>query len=237
MRNLSLHLPERIKEIGRNLLYLCRTKHEAELAYWKKCFAKEGGFSNEHYRKLLLGMAGEADDNFLADKRVADFGCGPRGTLCWIGSTDTKIGIDVLTAKYLELFGSVMKQHGMLYLSSTETMIPLPDAFLDVLFTLNAFDHVANPDVMGSEFRRILKPGGELIGSFNLNEPKTKAEPQCLQESWVRNHLLTGYEIISWRVTAKPTSGYLYQPLLDNKLLPVNNEPAILWVRAKKKNG
>lgn len=224
-----------IKQIGRNLFYLFRSKHGAELAYWKKSYHNEGeSFQNAHYQKLLLSMAGEADDLFLANKRIADFGCGPRGTLSWVTSTDTKIGIDVLSTLYLQEFGSAIKAQGMLYVSSTENIIPIPDAFLDVIFTLNAFDHVANPELMASELLRILKPGGDFIGSFNLNEAKTKAEPQTLTEVWLRKHFFAGYQITSWRVSAKPETGYLYQPLLDNALLPAKKEAAILWVRATK---
>jgi SAM-dependent methyltransferase len=224
-----------LKQIGRNLFYFMRSKQGTELQYWKKCYKNESGaFHNTHYKRLLLGMAGETDDSFLTGKRIADFGCGPRGTLNWISSTDIKIGIDVLTPLYLQHFSGAMKSHGMIYISSTENMIPIPDAYLEVIFTLNAFDHVAFPDAMASELKRILKPGGELIGSFNLNEPKTKAEPQTLSETWLRNKLFDGYVISSWRVTAKPNSGYLYQPLLDDKLIPAKQEPAILWVRARK---
>lgn len=93
---------------------------------------------------------------------------------------------------------------------------------------------MADIEIMAAELRRILKKGGELIGSFNLNEAKTKTEPHTLSESWLRNSFFAGYEISSWRISAKPQSGYLYQPLLDAKLLPVDDSPAILWVRARR---
>lgn len=223
------------KQIGRKLFYLCRSKAGAELGYWKKCFRREGNtFQNEHYQRLLLAMAGEADDGFLRGLRIADFGCGPRGSLSWVSSTETKIGIDLLATAYLQHFPAALKTHGMIYVTSTEKLIPIPAAYLDTIFTLNAFDHVADIDLMADEIRRILKPGGELIGSFNLNEAKTKAEPHCLNETWLRESFFAGYEISSWRVSAKPKAGYLYQPLLDDKLLPVDHGPAILWVRARK---
>ena len=223
------------KDIGRRLFYLFRSKEQAELGYWKRCFCIDNGvFDNAHYESLFLAMAGEADDGFLKGKRIADFGCGPRGSLSWVKSTETKIGIDLLTTAYLRNFASEMKTHGMIYVNATEELIPLPDAYLDIVFTLNAFDHVANIEIMAGEIRRILKTGGELIGSFNLNEPKTKAEPHSLSETWLRKSFFAGYEIISWLVSAKPQSGYLYQPLLDDKLIAVTGEPAILWVRARK---
>ncbi len=226
---------EWLKSIARRLIYLYRSKEDAELGYWKKCFRKEGQtFQNAHYQRLLLAMAGEKDDGFLKGLRVADFGCGPRGSLAWVNSTDTKIGIDLLATAYLKQFSAVMRSHGMIYVNSTEKSIPIPAGYLDIVFTLNSFDHVADIDLMAAEIRRILKPGGELIGSFNLNEAKTKAEPNSLCEIWLRESFFAGYEISSWRVSARPQSGYLYQPLLDDKLIPVNGEPAILWVRARK---
>lgn len=223
------------KQIGRRLFYLFRSKEEAELGYWKKCFRKEGkSFHNEHYQKLLLAMAGETDDGFLRGLKIADFGCGPRGSLSWVHSTDTKIGIDLLATAYLRHFPAVMKTQGMIYVNSTEKLIPIPDAYLDTIFTLNAFDHVADIELMADEIRRILKPGGELIGSFNLNEARTKAEPHSLCETWLRESFFAGYEISSWRVSAKPQSGYLYQPFLVDELIPVDDGAAILWVRARK---
>lgn len=226
---------EWFKALGRKLFYLFRSKEEAELDYWKKCFRKEGNtFQNAHYQRLLLAMAGEVDDSFLRDKRVADFGCGPRGSLSWIDSTETKIGIDLLATAYLQHFSAVMKKHDMIYVNATEALIPIPDAYLDIIFTLNAFDHVADIEIMAAELRRILKKGGELIGSFNLNEARTKAEPHTLSETWLRDSFFAGYEISSWRISAKPQSGYMYLPLLDDKLLPVDDSPAILWVRARR---
>ena len=56
-------------------------KHFFELAYWQERFLIEiGNLANDHYRKLMLGIAQEKDDSFLAGKIVADFGCGPRGS-------------------------------------------------------------------------------------------------------------------------------------------------------------
>jgi SAM-dependent methyltransferase len=223
------------KALGRKLFYLFRSKEQTELGYWKKCFRQEGyTFQNDHYQRLLLAMAAETDDAFLRDKRIADFGCGPRGSLSWIDSTHTKIGIDLLATAYLQHFHAVMKKHDMIYVNATETLIPIPDAYLDIIFILNAFDHVADIKIMAAELRRILKQGGELIGSFNLNETKTKAEPHSLCETWLRKSFFAGYEISSWRISARPQSGYLYQPLLDDKLLPVDDDPAILWVRARR---
>lgn len=52
--------------------------------------------------------------------------------------------------------------HGMIYLKSTEKVIPLPSEFVDIIFTVNAIDHVNNFEIMCDEIIRVLKPGGIL---------------------------------------------------------------------------
>lgn len=180
-------------------------------------------------------MADEEDDSFCRDKIVADFGCGPRGSLTWLQSAKLKIGIDVLIPEYLKHFASSMRKHDTMYLTSTETHIPLPDNSIDILFSINALDHVQNLGIISRELRRILKPGGELIGSFNLNHPKTKAEPQSLSEDMLLRYLLQDMEIVSLRISAPAKDSYMYQPLIDKKMLDPQGKEAIMWVRAKKK--
>jgi hypothetical protein len=61
----------------------------------------------------------------------------------WATPARERIGTDVwLTfAKYS------IAQHDMVYVSSTERKIPLPSNYVDVLFTLNALDHIPAPGV------------------------------------------------------------------------------------------
>ena len=98
-------LPEPIKKILRPLGSLFVSKYSAELSYWRSKFKSNGGvFNNAHYEKLMLAMAQETDDRFLQDKVVADFGCGPRGSLVWAASASMRIGIDVLADQYADEF-------------------------------------------------------------------------------------------------------------------------------------
>ncbi len=222
--------------LGRKVFYLFYSKQGAELRYWRRCFRNGGGrFRNEHYRKLMLGMAQERDEQFLSDKIVADFGCGPRGSLQWAGPALLRIGIDVLAAAYLKHFKTELLRHEMIYLQSTEEIFPLPDNCVDVLFTLNALDHVKHLELMCREIVRIIKPGGLLIGSFNLNSVSTIAEPNPLSEQKLKNLLLDSFEIISCRISGIPEKGYLYEPLLTGNLLELREGKGIMWVRASKK--
>ncbi len=223
------------KDLARKIFYAFMDKHSAELRYWKRCYRLDGQkFSNSHYEHLMLSMANEHDPAFMEDKVVADFGCGPRGTLAWIPHARLKLGIDVLTLEYLKYFGSCMQTHDMLYLASTEDIIPLPDKCVDIIFSMNSLDHVADLPRISAELSRILKPGGELIGSFNLNNPPTKAEPQSLNAELIMHSLLQGFSISHQYISAPNPEGYLYQPLIDRQFIDPGGKEAIMWVRAKK---
>jgi SAM-dependent methyltransferase len=214
---------------------LTQSKHSNELLYWKSCYTKENNhLNNDFYAKLMLSMADEKDDAFLIDKVVADFGCGPRGSLVWAKSAKIRLGIDVLASRYIECFSSEHLSHDMIYVTSTETSIPIPTALCDVVFSVNSLDHVQNLRPMCEEIRRILKPGGEIIGSFNLNHPGNRAEPQTLSESILKETLFKDYEIIHWWISASGPTNDKYQPLYSRQLKPAGRGEAYLWARARK---
>jgi len=214
---------------------LTHGKHSSELLYWKMQYNKEGNHLNNHfYAKLMLSIADEKDDSFLMDKVVADFGCGPRGSLLWANSAKIRLGIDVLASKYIECFPKEHLGHNMIYISSTEACIPVPTAFCDVLYSVNSLDHVQNLRPMCEEIRRILKPGGEIIGSFNLHHLRSRAEPQTLSESILKETLFKGYEIIHWWVSGPGPANDLYQPLYSRQLRASGRGIAFLWARARK---
>jgi len=212
-----------------------KQKYLAELKWWVDRFEEENkNFRNEHYKKLMLGMAKEETDEFLKNKIVADFGCGPRGSLVWTQSPALKIGIDVLVDQYFDTFGDTLIKHGYLYVKSTEHYIPLPTEFVDVVYTINAMDHTENFSAMAQEILRILKKGGTFIGSFNLNEPPTVCEPLTLTESIVKEHFFDKLEIEHTRIVVNDKKRY--ENFSDpNAVAPKDNQKSILWVRGIKK--
>jgi hypothetical protein len=86
---------------------------------------------------------------------------------------------------------------------------------------------------MCGELIRILAPGGELIGSFNIGEPATVEEPQSLKEADVRHHLLRHLDIVSYRVAKPGPQGDAYRHFFDDSPSPVST-PYYLWARARK---
>ena len=182
----------------------------------------------------MLAMAEEPNPDFLKGKVVADFGCGPRGSLVWARPASLRIGIDVLADRYADEFADNLVSHETVYLKSTEKIIPLPTEFVDVMFTLNAMDHTDNFSQMCSEIVRVLKPGGDFVGSFNLEEPPTPCEPQQLNERIIKENLLDRLEVRSYRITRKGPNENAYAPFFNGKLSYETGEEGILWVKARK---
>lgn len=209
-------------------------KYSGELAYWRNRFNIENrSFMNKGYRDLFLAISEEKNDEFMKEKVVADFGCGPRGSLAWTNLPKVKIGIDILANEYMRFFGDCLAEHGMIYLSSDEYRIPLPSNYVDVLSTINSLDHVAVLDNMVNEICRVLKPGGLFLGSFNLNEPKTQCEPQTLTEELLDQKLLCRFEIISRKIAKKGVEDTYSEIRMDHLVDHLSeNEPGEMWVKA-----
>jgi SAM-dependent methyltransferase len=217
------------------------SKYQGELEFWIERYnAEHHTFQNGHYEKIMLGMSQELNDSFLKDKIVVDFGCGPRGSLVWTTAPKLRIGVDVLVDKYFDFFGDEMINDNYIYIKSTEKHIPIPTEFADVVYTMNSMDHTDNFEAMLSEIFRILKTGGEFIGSFNMNEPATETEPQTLTFEMIEKifsqklqiqHKLTAFKGDS----LKPKRG-TYDCFFDKNIkLPSEKDICILWIRGKKR--
>ncbi len=209
-------------------------KCESELAYWLDCYREEKVFHNEHYKELMLGIADATDDGFWKNRVVADFGCGPRGSLAWTNSPCIKIGIDILVPRYLKEFD--LKSHGMVYVTSSEDGIPMADESVDYLLTLNSLDHVLNLEVMTKELLRILKKGGTLLGSFNLYEAASDCEPQTLTEELLDKALLSHFEEKSYKLALRDVQGgYKYMRSKQYIERGSSKEEQTLWYKGIKK--
>ena len=227
--------PEFIKKGIRPIRNRFVRKSDEELSFWKRRLQIDNGrFRNSHYERLMLAIADETTDDFLRGKIVADFGCGPRGSLVWAGSALLRIGIDVLSDRYAEEFPDEIASHNMVYVKSTEKVIPLPSDFIDVMFTLNAMDHVDQFETACNEIVRVLKPGGEFIGSLNLEEPPSPCEPQQLTEEVIGQKLLRRLQVQSYRLAQRGPEEDEYAPFFNGSASYTPGQGGVLWVRARK---
>lgn len=210
-------------------------KYIEELNYWRNRFTLEGGhFDNEHYENLMMNILRNKDQSFFEGKIVADFGCGPRGSLKWLKGAKIKIGLDVLIPEYMACFPGELKTHDMIYTTTSESHIPLPDNFVDALFTINSFDHAASPRLMAKELVRIMAKGALFAASFNLYEPSTPTEPQTLKMEDIERYFLPFLKNADIRIAAKDDS--VYGNMLANNLLKEADPatPSVLWLTGNK---
>lgn len=211
------------------------SKYRSEMNFWLMQFRREGGrFQNTTYEPIMRAMARAFAKDFFEGKNVVDFGCGPRGTLQWLSKKSFCIGVDVLVADYLAAFESEMRAHNMAYVSSTERFIPLPDASMDIVVTMNSLDHVENLDVMAKELLRILKPGGVLLGSFNLDEEPTPTEPQVLTEALLRQHLFDHLTQVDGRAHPKTNGKDTYGPFFNRAADGQPTGARTMWYAGRK---
>jgi SAM-dependent methyltransferase len=230
------------------------SKHAAELHYWVKTWKRGGGrFDNSLYERFYLEIGGLDAGDFVRGRVVADFGSGPQGSLTWAKARGAAraIGIDVLAASYEREFD--LGGQGMEYVESTETSIPLESGSIDVLFAVNAIDHVHDFSSMCSELLRILAPGGLFIASINLDEPPTSCEPQTLSRESVSEQLLDRLVIEWWAEGPRAGDDDVYRHVraaaasasesssasagAGGRWVPRATSPAgpsYLWVRARK---
>lgn len=205
-----------------------------EARYWHERYEEEGGrLQNDTFAPLFQAIAGEPDAAFVEGKVVADFGCGPRGSLEWAVGARARIGIDVLSEVYAQLG---IRNHQAVYVCSTETNIPLPSGYVDVMFTVSALDHVYELETMCQEILRVMAPGGLLVASFDLHEPRTVAAPQPLTEPRLRALLLDHMDLERYRTALRCPAPAPYADMMAGLEQPVPPDRAgLLWVRARKR--
>jgi ubiquinone/menaquinone biosynthesis C-methylase UbiE len=194
-------LPKSVRPLAKGWLAragFASLKYSEELNYWRKRFRNGSWTLRDYYEERLLALARENSQQFIEGKVVGDFGCGPRGSLCWATSARCRIGIDVLADLYSEFD---IANQDMVYVVSSERNIPLPSGYLDVLFCMNALDHTSHLSAMCRELIRIMKPGGTFVASFNLLERGTFSEPQTLDEDTLDELLLHRFAPLHREIT------------------------------------
>jgi SAM-dependent methyltransferase len=205
-------------------------KYAAELGYWNERKLTEGVLANGHYKDLMLDISGRPE-HFFAGKVLADFGCGPRGSLEWAAKAKHRYCIDVLVEQYRTLG---IHTHAAEYVESTEDSIPLPDNCTDVMFSMNAIDHAINWAHMLRECIRVLKPGGLLAFSVNLDEAWSPAEPNTIREQEIRDVVTPLIAVDRWQASNRTPGSDKYGHLREwsrtgKEPPPYNGKWGMLW--------
>ncbi|MFL5779696.1 MAG: class I SAM-dependent methyltransferase [Thermoleophilaceae bacterium] len=132
-------------------------------------------------RAEVRRVAAEADsteDELFAGRVVVDVGPGPLGfpDAC---PARVSIGVEPLAERFRE-HGLLLHDTPAVYLAVGAEAIPLVSGSVDVVVTRNSLDHVTSPPAVVAELARILRPGGELLLSVDVDHPATATEPHTL---------------------------------------------------------
>jgi SAM-dependent methyltransferase len=186
-------------------------KHDAELRWWLERWdpvLQNGGFNPGDAAELLDGEpvaptyegrrwqqaraevrrvvreADLGDESFFEGKVVVDIGPGPLGfpDAC---PARVSIGVEPLAERYAAA-GLMLPGSQAVYLAVGAERIPLLRESVDVVIARNSLDHVDDPERVLLETARILRPGGTLILSFDVDHAPTATEPHSLTVERVR---------------------------------------------------
>jgi len=124
--------------------------------------------------RILREARIEASD-FFKGKIVMEIGPGPVGFL-EASEARIAVGIDPL-ANAFRRNGLLLPESDVIYLTTAAETIPLVDDFVDIAISRNSLDHVAEPDKVVNEVRRVLKPGGFFLVNVDVEHEKRPMEP------------------------------------------------------------
>lgn len=180
-------------------------KEDCEMSFWNMTYQKEvakrvikegQGMQNGYYTRLYTqGL--ELETSFYKDKKVLDVGCGPRGSLEWLkGIARTTVCADPLADKYTA-FGTT--SHSMLYVTAGVEEMPIASHSVDIIASINNFDHIVNAEQGLREILRILQPTGHFVIIVELHPIPTRCEPLALGWDFHEFVERAGFKIVKSR--------------------------------------
>jgi ubiquinone/menaquinone biosynthesis C-methylase UbiE len=142
--------------------------------------------------RRVAAEAGSTEGELFAGRVVVDVGPGPLGfpDAC---PARVSIGVEPLADRFRET-GLLLGDTPAVYLATGAESIPLVSGSVDVVVTRNSLDHVTSPPAVTAEIARILRPGGTVLVSVDVDHPATATEPHTLTLDGVRD-LLAAFEI------------------------------------------
>lgn len=98
---------------------------------------------------------------------VLDAACGSGYGKDVIGLGRHYVGVDLDP----EAIKVARRNYGDVFQRGSVTALDLPDASFDAIVSFETLEHLTKPEQALTEFGRILRPGGKLVGSIPLNHP------------------------------------------------------------------
>jgi SAM-dependent methyltransferase len=176
-----------------------------ELDYWKNPTKYEPLEGHKTMKERLLSIN---INMFNGLKRtfhngvVCEIGCGPYGGLLPKIKAKTKFGLDPLANEYKKLHS----EPEIIMLKSIAEEMPFTDSSLDAVFCVNALDHVLNPSKVINEIYRVLKKGGYLALSVDVDG--TPGHPHVIKEKYLDRKLKGKYKVIEKKCSGEIKSSW-----------------------------
>lgn len=218
-------------------------KYEEELGFWRWLVKtpegqkKLGGpfeqvFGRWQRQRLLelgerLGLATEAAlDAWCEGQSVVEIGAGPYPAVAAAPAWRRAVAVDPLAKGYAREGLLPAGCAGVTYIDAPGEHVPLGSEFADLVIIENALDHVADPEAVVAECRRLLRPGGLLWLLVDLSEHRDHMHPHPFSESRVRGLLAGGgFEVMHDRVSdhkSHPQAYGEYRGLLRKPVVPAS---------------
>ena len=135
---------------------------------------------NEHFGRYLFAA------RLARGKRVVDLGCGSgygSAELAQTAASVTALDIDPAAIAYAQ---EHFQRENLSYLTASCESVPLPEASADLVIAFELIEHLASPQQLLAEAKRLLAPGGQLIVSTPNRDyyatSRTEPNPYHLNE-------------------------------------------------------
>ena len=130
-----------------------------ERAIWTRSapiYAEHTAQLTSHAVRDLLDAA-----HLASDSRALEIGCGPGHITAMLAATGATVtGVDLVPAM-IETARSLHPD--IAFVEANAEQLPFADDAFDVVLANFVIHHVARPDVVSAEIRRVLKPGGRFV--------------------------------------------------------------------------
>jgi SAM-dependent methyltransferase len=169
---------------------------DQERKIWTESKQPESYFIN-HWTELLRRTP-LIRRSLLRANAILDVACGGVPILHVLPPAQLMVATDPLNPDFAALYP---RQQWIRYDSSCAESLPYEDATFDVVFCMNALDHMSDPPTAVQQMLRVLKPGGWLHLDITNSSPLSRLLAQMGYRrhlSEFHPHLLTLSGVCSW---------------------------------------
>ena len=149
--------------------------------------------------------------DFKVSTKILDVGCGPVSILEILPKSEIMIATDSLNDEYQKYF--FRKKTNIKYKNFAAEKIPYENNYFDVIFCLNAFDHLEKPFVALDEMLRVLNLNGciyiefentsplvKLLSKFGYKKPLSEFHPHLISLDDIEKNLKTNHKNIELKI-------------------------------------